>query len=272
MSTNASTSSPTGPSAPRPVAPLAQRAQKLVLSAQFVWFVGHLVTVISALLYIFTGRSSARAQWYYAKAYLGTLISYGIIMYKGHGMPQFNAAFLQRLLRDENTQYLMLALFWYFSKPLTVSLIPYTVFSFFHSLNYVRSEIVPIFLPAGTSSLGPKVQDAILRFSRANQTRALRFVANAEVWVIMPTATLGIFLGWSSFMAPFIYSRFLSFRYLMNPSTKQACAGMRVRMDALAGHPAVPPAVKKVYETVRDFIISKCDLETQQRQAEARQQ
>jgi hypothetical protein len=46
---------------------------------QFAWFVGHLVTVTQAILTIFSSGS-----WNYYKAYYGTLLSYGIILWKAH--------------------------------------------------------------------------------------------------------------------------------------------------------------------------------------------
>lgn len=34
-------------------------------------------------------------------------------------MPKLNAAYAQRLVMDENVQYLLLALYWFFSSPIT---------------------------------------------------------------------------------------------------------------------------------------------------------
>lgn len=50
-------------------------------------------------------------------AYVGTLISYAIVVVKSLGQPALNQAWLQRALKDENVQYALLALYWAISKP-----------------------------------------------------------------------------------------------------------------------------------------------------------
>lgn len=146
-----------------------------------------------------------------------------------------------------------------------VTLIPYTVFSFFHSLNYIRSEILPTLLPPSTVSLTPRLQDYVLRFVREYQSKALRFVAYAEVWAILPLLTIGIFFGWSSLIAPIIYARFLLFRYHMSALTKAAVADLRTRLDSLAEHPSLPPTAKRLYEKAREMVIKWGDIEAQAR-------
>ncbi|KAI9098834.1 hypothetical protein DFS34DRAFT_580149 [Phlyctochytrium arcticum] len=248
------------------VLPLTARVSKLVLTAQFLWFLGHLATVTATVLYLFFARGSpSAAAKIYARAYYGTLLSYGIIMYKAHGIPQINTSYLQAVLRDENTQYFLLALIWAFTRPFGVSLIPYAVFSLFHSLNYFRSELLPTLLPASTSSITPKIQDMILRFVRNYQSRALRLVAYAEVFAILPWAVFGILWGATSFVTALFYVRFLAFRNVMSPLTKQAFGDLRAKTDAVAAHPVLPAAVKKVYATLRDAIVRWGDMEAQAR-------
>lgn len=58
---------------------LIARVKKLAMNMQFAWFVGHLVTVTQAVLTIFSS-----GNWNYYKAYYGTLLSYGIILWKAH--------------------------------------------------------------------------------------------------------------------------------------------------------------------------------------------
>ncbi|KAI8919146.1 hypothetical protein DFJ77DRAFT_453157 [Powellomyces hirtus] len=252
-----------------PAQTFVQRMSKLILSVQFLWFVGHLVTVIQALTYALFARYGAGGPWNYAKAYYGTLLSYGIIMYKAHGIPQISVAYLHRILADENSWYFALALNWAVSKPLLVTLLPYTVFSLFHSLNYFRSEVVPALLPpAQHPTITPRVQDAILRLVKSYQNPALRLVAFAEVWFLFPTITFGVLLGWTSFMAPLLYARFLSFRYMTSPLTKAAFSELRTRSDSLMAHPQVPPAVKKIYDAARQQMTKMGEAMQPQAQAQ----
>lgn len=42
-------------------------------------------------------------------------------------------AYVQRFLNDENGEYLLLAAFWFWNKPIYISLIPFATFSLFHT-------------------------------------------------------------------------------------------------------------------------------------------
>lgn len=198
------------------------------------------------MLSVVTFRSG---QWPYRLAYFGALTSYGVVVYKSHGVslglcvcpfvlyhslqyylaqiPKVNAAYMQRLIMDENVQYMVLAFYWCLSKPMTgksnhyegnkdiladraqklvsvhsssvaVTLIPYATFSLFHSLNYVRSNIIPTVFPtaqgaSGASSWQAKTQQRLKAWQDSNYEPAMRFVAQIEVIGIMGRLLLGIF-------------------------------------------------------------------------------
>ncbi|KAJ3034062.1 hypothetical protein HK097_004636 [Rhizophlyctis rosea] len=256
--------------APGVEVPLTQRLSKLVLSAQFVWFLGHFTTVVQALIYVFVTRSSPSGASSFAKAFYGTLLSYGIILYKAHGTPQISRAYAQRVLMDENTQYLMLAFVWVNSKPLLVTLIPFLTFSIFHSLNYIRAEILPtLFPPTHPNPISQRLSPLILSFVQKYQSQALRAVAYLEVWITMPALVISIFLRWTSFLSPLLYANFLRFRYYVSPMTKEAFGALRKRVDGVLEREGVPPAVKGLYGKARDWLIAYGDVEAQARAREA---
>ncbi|KAI8924016.1 hypothetical protein BC831DRAFT_467988 [Entophlyctis helioformis] len=253
-----------------PTAPLAARLQQVLFKLQFLWFVGHLTTVIQSLLFIVYGFYRPEGKNYY-KAYYGTLLSYGIILYKSYGVPQFNMNYVQRIVRDENTQYFMLALIWVSSAPISVTLVPYFVFSFLHILNYVRNEIIPNTL--GTSSaLGNTVAQRLGTFVNANHAKAINLVANHEVWVVMPFTILTIFMGQTSLFTPLVYAQFLSFRYAFSPVTKQVFRGVETKFDGWLANPRVPEWGRTGYRKVKELIVRYGDLETRARQQQAAQQ
>lgn len=129
---------------------------------------------------------------------------------------------------DENVQYFLLALYWFFSSPITgkarirvddieihgelicfitVTLVPYATFSLFHALGYVRSNIIPNVFPAApaaaassssssgasTTTWQAKTQQQIKAWVDKNYETAMRFVAQIEVVGIMGRLLLGIF-------------------------------------------------------------------------------
>jgi hypothetical protein len=48
----------------------------------------------------------------------GAILSWSIVVYKSLGTPSLSKAYLQRAAMDENVQYLVVALYWFFSKPI----------------------------------------------------------------------------------------------------------------------------------------------------------
>ena len=55
----------------------------------------------------------------YRLSYTGALLSYTIVVLKSLGRPSPDAAWLRRAFVDENVQYMVLAMYWWISKPLS---------------------------------------------------------------------------------------------------------------------------------------------------------
>ncbi|KAI9193478.1 uncharacterized protein BJ171DRAFT_464339 [Polychytrium aggregatum] len=237
---------------PNAVAGLQARLTKLVLNIQFLWFIGHLTTLSQSALFILSGGKS------YYKAYYGVILCYGIILYKCHGTPKFSRDYFQKVMTDENAQYLLLAIVWVSSAPISVTLLPYATFSLFQFLSYTRQSVLPAIFPpvAGAASgLTQQVSASIDKFVKANQQPALRAVAFIEVFLILPFLIVSVFGRYASFTTPILFIQFLRFRYFFSSLTKQAVHELRSRLDVLFGLPAVPAVVQNGYRTVRDLIV-----------------
>ncbi|KAJ3409718.1 hypothetical protein HDV05_004292 [Chytridiales sp. JEL 0842] len=230
-----------------------------VSNSLVVWFLGHITTVVQAVIYMTYGRFLASGPRNYSKAIWATLLSYGIILYKAHGIPQFNKMYLQRVMTDENTQYLLLALIWLTSKPVWVVLLPFATFSFFHSIHYIRSEVLPTLFPSSSpmhASITLKIAPLLLSFSQKYQALALKMVSYAEVILIFPYLCLSVLFGYVSFFTPVLYAQFLRFRFFFSPMTRQAFGEVKVRMDKwILGNEKVPAAVKSGYLKVVEFLV-----------------
>ncbi|KAJ3193730.1 hypothetical protein HK101_004274 [Irineochytrium annulatum] len=230
------------------------------------WFLGHSATFILATTYILYTRFFPWGARTYAKAFYGTILSYGIILYKAHGVPQISRAYLERVMMDENTQYLILALIWLTSKPVWIVLIPFATFSLFHSLNYTRSELLPKLFPPSSAlhaTISQRVAPAILAFSQNYQGRSLRLIAYVEVWGILPYLIISVFIGGVSLLTPFIYVHFLRFRFFFSPLTREAFADLKARADTYLLAPTTPAWVSASYKKVIELIIKYGDVQAQ---------
>lgn len=96
-------------------------------------------------------------------------------MVKSLGVPQASKTWARRAFADENVQYMLLALFWYVISNrrgslthgqvdlqadrtyvyslsqamslIAVTIIPFATFSLFHCLTFLRTNIIPKFVP-----------------------------------------------------------------------------------------------------------------------------
>lgn len=217
---------------------------------------------------MFATASGGLTRWYTA-TYLGAIISYCVVVYKSFGVPQLNKPYIQRALMDENVQYLFLAIYWFMSKPIFVTLIPFVTFSLFHVLTFFRTTVIPMVFPSaspapGASQTGsaPAAQPAsapaklakfVQSWVKANYDPAMRFVAYAEV-AIFVRVLLGAVAFRNSLMAPLFYAHFLRLRFYMSSFTRAAFQHVKSVLDGYTQHQSCPPVVRKAYLTLTDLI------------------
>ncbi|KAJ3073861.1 hypothetical protein HDU98_000458 [Podochytrium sp. JEL0797] len=249
-----------------PAATYSEKLKAMAMNLQLIfWFLGHATTVLQTILFvIFSGAKS------YNKALYAILLSYGIILYKAHGAPKMNniQMYLQRIMVDENTQYLLLALIWWTSRPVWVVLLPYATFSIFHAANYMRTELLPTVIPASSplySISSSTVIPLLAHFSQTYQAKCLRAVSYLEVFFILPYLVVFVFVGKVSFMTPFVFVQFLRFRFQFSPMTREAFTELKRRTDGIF----LGGAYQQYYLQAVDFIVRYGNVAGQQQQGAA---
>ncbi|ORZ09497.1 hypothetical protein BCR42DRAFT_358728 [Absidia repens] len=260
---------------------LGERISQLIQSLQFSWFVGHVLTLLGTFFYVISVITFNASPKPYKIAYLGALVSYGVVIYKTHGIPQLNAAYAQRLVTDENVQYFFLATYNFFSDPVEVSLIPFVTFSAFHALGYVRTNIIPTVFPTPRQAAGSntpatwqaKTQQSIKSWTEKNYGNAMRLVATAEVTIIMPRLILGLLR--LRIVPVVLFAQFLRFRYHLSAYTRQAFTDLRVNLDRAllppTANPRIPAVVSRLYTTAKDMVFNFGEAAVQRQPAPGQQ-
>ncbi|OCB85258.1 hypothetical protein A7U60_g7885 [Sanghuangporus baumii] len=183
----------------------------------------------------------------YSLSYFGALVSYAIVCYKSFA--------------NQNVQYFLLALFWWMSKPIPVSLIPFATFSLFHVLTFVRSNILPHFFPPTPAATAgqPPTQHPFLKklqgWIKANYDPAMRIVAYTEL-LILVRVIFGALLFQNSLLAPIIYAHFLRLRYYQSQFTQRAVEHVKTFIDGYVRRPGNPPVLVSVWDKAQ-FIIAR---------------
>ncbi|KAJ4476729.1 hypothetical protein J3R30DRAFT_3488556 [Lentinula aciculospora] len=210
----------------------------MATTQHYLWASGHFILLLSALRYFFAYATFKTVSpiWYKA-CYTGALLSYAIVCQKSMGVPQPNVAYVKKALLDENVQYFLLAFFWWTSKPIAITLIPFMIFSLFHALTFTRTTLMPQFLPPGPPATadGPPTPHRFAKqlqlWVKANYDTAMKAVAYAEL-IIFVRILLGALVFRNSILSPIIYAHFLRQRWYQSSFTRDAVAYTVARVDA----------------------------------------
>ncbi|KAI8647323.1 hypothetical protein BD408DRAFT_358498 [Parasitella parasitica] len=205
---------------------LTTQISSIVQHRQFYWWLGHLIVVCNGLIYFSSILSLNTNPVYYKRAYLGALLSHAVVIY--NSVAAKDATLSTNILSDENVHYFVIAFYWYSYQPIAVTLIPFFVFSIFHTLSYFRSTVLPI-IP--TTAYAATVNAKIKHFTSTHHTNAMHYVAYVEVVVILGRIFLGMLLFRTSVLTLIIFIHFLRLRYYLSSYTKNAILNTTVHMD-----------------------------------------
>ncbi|GAA5845936.1 hypothetical protein JCM3766R1_000865 [Sporobolomyces carnicolor] len=236
----------------------------------YAWAVGHGLVLLGTI-HTFLGfvTLSFRSKSYYL-AYAGAILSWGIVVYKSLGVPQPNRAYVQRALLDENVQYLLLALYWFLTKPIAFTLLPFATFSLFHTLTFLRTSVLPkvptapaksaasssAASQAQPTSAGARLSKAIQTWVKANYETAMLFVAYIEVGLVFGRILLGAITFQNSLLTPLIFGHFLRLRYYLSPPTRTAFGWLNGQVEHhVIKNASVPAVAKKGVTMIRELII-----------------
>ncbi|THH08686.1 hypothetical protein EW146_g8914 [Bondarzewia mesenterica] len=178
---------------------------------------------------------------------------------KSLGAPQPNAAYFRRALADENVQYLLLAVFWWSSKPVALSLLPYTIFSLFHALTFTRTTLMPQILPQGAPATpnGPPTPHPLAKklqvWVKSHYDTAMRLVAYTEILIVFRVLVGALFLQ-NSFLTPIIYLHFVRMRYFQSQFTKDAIHQAIFVVDAYVNKAETPGPIKQAWGVTQSVV------------------
>jgi len=189
--------------------------------------------------------------------------TYGIVVYKAFRARSRAGSKAQggllAIVADENVQYFLLAFFWWSSKPVTITLVPYMIFSLFHALTFTRTTLMPQFLkPTPPATAGGPPQPPLLAkklhaWVKANYDTAMKFVAVVEL-IIFRRGLLGAITFQNSFLAPIIYAHFLRQRYYQSAFSRDAVVMVSKRVEEFVRRPGNPPIVVTVWEKAQMLV------------------
>ena len=159
-----------------------------------------------------------------------------------------------------------MALIWLYSKSIWFALLPFAVYSTFHFLSYLRTNVIPTFAPptpapgsnpAASPGSRPTVQhplsEYIAKFVRQNYDTSMHLVSNLEIF-LWARVFLGALVFKNSWVLLLCYTLFLRIRYAQSSFVRQAFQGLERKGDALVNDARVPDGLRNGWKIGKDVV------------------
>lgn len=156
------------------------------------------------------------------------------------------------VIKDDNAQYLVLAIAWFFSSPSFWTLPQFMIFSLFHILAYMRSSILPAMGYSPKSWLSTRIKT----FFNSSNESFMRVAASTEFayLFILVTDMFRHRLRKYSVLKCAFYVLFIKVRYEQSLYTRTIVRNLEIQIDGLCNHPMCPIMVRNVWLVFKDKV------------------
>ncbi|KAL2760280.1 hypothetical protein ACRALDRAFT_2024300 [Sodiomyces alcalophilus JCM 7366] len=250
--------------------PLSQRLLKLAQTLQFGWFAGHFILIVCTFRYFLSwirmNYYSGMAQFSYRTAFLAAAVTYGIVVYKTWRARARagakNLAHPLTIIRDENVQYLGMALVWLLFPQYPLALLPYSIYSIFHVATYSRANLIPTISPpqpvAPAAGASPNAKPAphpigekIGAFVKQYYDSSMSIVARLELALWLRVFFAALLFQRRSWILIVLYTAFVRARYAQSSHVQNSLAELEARVDSAIGNQGTPPQARQVWEGLK---------------------
>ncbi|KAH3667444.1 hypothetical protein OGAPHI_003093 [Ogataea philodendri] len=257
----------------------ARQVAKLSTTAQFYWFLSHLLSltflVVHTAVATVRGPRSPTALRYYNYSITSTILTYAIVLRQTYKARPISFVFARplSLLRDDNVQYFLLAvIFRVFSKKHgnSSTLYPFAVYAFFHCLGYINANILR-YLPFLSKEQKSTYSTLIAQFVKTYGEQSSLVAAHTEVLLvtayILPVAKMVLLLQIirpnylvQNVQVLFLLSVVVIFnklRFDQSKYTRALVTQYDARINTMLAMPVIPPALQNAYFALRQSIIAQ---------------
>lgn len=195
-------------------------------------------TVVSTIMFmlpIFGGNPHSL----YQRALIASAATSALRLHQRIPAVQLNMEFLRRLFSEDSCHYLLFAILFISSYPITMAVVPVFLFALLHACSFTKALL---------NTMGPQsmqfLRNMIAKLEQ-QQVNILRFIACNEIF-LMPAVTIMVFSGKATLFMPFIYYRFLTLRYSSrrNPYCRTLFSELRMTVEYLCSKPQCPQFVR----------------------------
>ncbi|XP_058957159.1 transmembrane protein 33 [Pocillopora verrucosa] len=240
---NASTHPPEGSTANSSTSPNWAALRRYLLDNKIdsaLWLT-RVFTIITSILYLLPFFSPMFSYNCYKRVLISSAATSALRLHQRLPRFQFSREFFGLLLSEDSCHYLLYSIMFVNSHPVTIILIPVALFALLHTVSFTK-KLLDILGSGGifSMSLIRSARKAIEKVE-IHQQGLLRFIACTEI-MLMPAVILMALSGQAGIVIPFVYYRFVGFRYASrrNPYCRLLFTELRRSVEQLASHPRCP--------------------------------
>lgn len=188
-------------------------------------------------------KSPRVAQFWYKEFYGAVIATYGIVLFETYGKGAGLASLLNpvSLIKDENIQYLLVSLLWFFTTPFFGTLPPFAIFSLLHILSYLRSYLLPAFGHAPNSPLVQRIE----AFTKNYNGQFMVFAASSEFFVFVRVIVYALSFRKEALLQAVVYFVFFKLRWNSSQYTRHVVKTWEIRIDGIFQHPSMPAVARQ---------------------------
>ena len=219
-------------------------------------WITRIFTVINVIWYLIPIISPFSSYSCYRRALICNAAVSALRLHQRLPNVRFTREYLHQLLSEDSCHYLIYSLmFLYNAYPITAALIPLGMFALLHTSSFSK-KLLDILGNAGVFGMGLVrwIRNGIDKL-QSNQIPLLRMIASTEIMIMLFTIGL-VISGAAGLLLPFIYYKFLTFRYASrrNPYSRMLFGEFRLMFQQLAMHERCPGFIRNIIYSLIRFI------------------
>lgn len=216
-------------------------------------FLTRLITIFCSLYYALPIGTRTAQQTAYSRAFFAAAATNALRLHQRVGALKFSREFFLRVIAEDACHYLFYSLLFVNTIPVTMALLPIFLFAVLHAANFLTKVC------DGTGNGDIFIARKLKHFSVTQTSNSLRLIACSEIF-IMPLLIAMIFTGTGSIFYPFIYYRFLVFRYMSrrNDTTRTVFSQLRCSLENAVDSPNCPQLFRNAAHAFIRFLCLLC--------------
>jgi len=149
-----------------------------------------------------------------------------------------------------------MSIVWLFAPQYPLAVLPYCIYSVFHTLVYTRQNLIPTVQPPQPAAAGEKppahpVAEIIGNFVKRYYEASMSVVSSLELLLWLRLMLSALSFSRSALILFGLYTAFLRTRFAQSAHVQNSFAQLEAHVDSLAANQHAPPAVRQVWEGIK---------------------